>query len=338
MSFYLGMDVGGSRSRWAWLDSGLDLEHDLEIAEIGEKPTGIQAAIRGTVEAAESVARLFGEIRSAHPERSPEMAVIGMAGAGESTTAEKIEVELRRLGVSWPLRIVGDLTVAASAALTNGPGVAVWSGTGSFAVSRDAAGKLHRVGGRGYLLGDSGSAYDMVRCAGVAAMRSMDGLGLQTGLLEALVTATSAPSPSQLGPVMQRWSPERVAGCFPAVLNSANEGDEVAVGVLRSGANHLARLALGAAQRSGLEPRTVQLFLGGGVLENHGGVLENHGGVLENHRLFGDLLRGELEGVGLQRQPIITEGGAARGGAMLARALHLREEPMCSWVEARGTS
>ncbi len=318
------MDVGGSRSRWAWLDPGLDLE-------IEEKPTGIQAAIRGTVEAAEAVARLLGEIRSAHPERSPEMAVIGMAGAGESTTAEAIEVELRRLGVSWPLRIVGDLTVAASAALANGPGVAVWSGTGSFAVSRDAAGELHRVGGRGYLLGDSGSAYDMVRCAGVAAMRSVDGLGPQTGLLEALVIATSAPSPSQLGLVMQRWSPERVAGCFPAVLNCANEGDEVAVGVLRGGANHLARLGLGAAQRSGLDPRTVQLFQGGGVLENHGGVLENHS-------LFGDLLRGELDGAGLQRQPTTMEGGAARGGAMLARALHLREEPMCSWVEARGTS
>ena len=71
-------------------------------------------------------------------------------------------------------------------------------------------------------------------------------------------------------------------------------------------------------------PEAVRLFLGGGVLENHS--------------LFGDLLRGELEGVGLQRQPTTVQGGAARGGAVLARALHLREEPMCSWVEARGTS
>ena len=317
MGFYLGMDVGGSRSRWAWLDTGLDLE-------IEEQPMGIQAAIRGTVEAAEALARLLGEIRSAHPDRSPDLAVIGMAGAGASTAAVEIEVELRRLGITWPLRIVGDVTVAASAALANGPGVAMWSGTGSFAVSRDTAGELHRVGGRGYLLGDSGSAYDMVRRAGVAAMRSLDGLGPETGLLEVLVTAASAPSPSQLGPIMQRWSQERVAGCFPAVLNCATQGDEVAVAVLRKGAEHLARLALGAALRSDLDPEAVRLFLGGGVLENHS--------------LFGDLLRGELEGVGLQRQPTTVEGGAARGGAMLARALHLREEPMCSWVEARGTS
>lgn len=311
------MDVGGSRSRWAWLETGLDLE-------VEEKPMGIQAAVLGTVEAAEALARLLDEVRRAHPERSPDLAVIGMAGAAESTAAAEIEVELRRLGVSWPLRIVGDVVVAASASLANGPGVALWSGTGSFAVSRDAAGGLHRVGGRGYLLGDSGSAYDMVRCAGVAAVRSLDGLGPQTGLLEALLRATSAPSPSQLGPVMQRWGPEQVAGCFPAVLNSAREGDEVAAAVLRGGAHHLARLALGAALGSGLDPETVQLFLGGGVLDHDG--------------LLGDLLREELEGLGLARQTTTVAGGAARGGAMLARALHLGDEPMCSWVEAGGTS
>ena len=74
MGFYLGMDVGGSRSRWAWLDTGLDLE-------IEEQPMGIQAAIRGTVEAAEALARLLGEIRSAHPDRSPDLAVIGIDAA-----------------------------------------------------------------------------------------------------------------------------------------------------------------------------------------------------------------------------------------------------------------
>ena len=181
---------------------------------------------------------------------------------------------------------------------------------------------MHRVGGRGYLIGDAGSAYDMVRCAGVASIRALDGLGPQTKLLEILVEAVSAPSPGQLGSVLQGWAPERVAGCFPAVLACAERGDEVALGVLQGGASQLARQAVAAAGRSGLEPGATALFLGGGVLEMDG--------------LLTDLLGEELKRVGVEQPPRKVRGGGASGAALLARALDRALEPMCLWAECLG--
>jgi N-acetylglucosamine kinase-like BadF-type ATPase len=313
MGLFLGLDVGGTRSRWAWLDLG----------RTQEKRGGIQAAGRSSEEAAGVLAGLLAEVRGCHPDRVPDLTVIGMAGAGHRATAEGIERCLGRAGVQWPVVVVGDTVVAAAAALAEGPGVALWSGTGSFAVGRSAGGGLHRVGGRGYLIGDLGSAYDMVRGAGVAAVSALDGLGPETGLIEVLVQAFSSSCPSQLGPAMQRRSVGDLAGCFPMILECAARGDEVALGVLRRGAGQLAALALAAAGRSGLKPGVLALYLGGGVLETRG--------------LFTELLEEELQAVGVERPPRGVDG-AALGGAILARALHGGEEPMCRWVESSGTA
>ena len=142
-------------------------------------------------------------------------------------------------------------------------------------------------------------------------------------MIEVLVQAFPSSSPSQLGPAMQRRSAGDVAGCFPVIVECAARGDEVALGVLRRGAAQLAALALATARRSGLEPGVMALYLGGGVLETRG--------------LFTELVGEELKAVGVERPPRGVDG-AALGGAILARALHGGEEPMCRWVEPSGTT
>lgn len=312
MGTYLGLDVGATHSRWAWSDG-----------QVHEAPGGIQAGL-GIERAAGELAQLLAQIWSLCPDRTPDLTAIGMAGAGDRAVAKELEARIGRSGLNWPLVVVGDVVVAAAAALGSGPGVALWSGTGSFAVGRDAAGKLHRVGGRGHLIGDAGSAYDIVRSAGVAAAKAIDGTGPATHLTGLLCKAFGCGAPARLGAAMQGTSPAQIASACPAIVDCAARGDKVARGVLRAGAGGLAEQAAAAARRSGLDPESADLFLGGGLLEHASPFVE--------------LLATELRTVGFQQPPVAVRGGAAVGGVALAEALHHKRAPMCHWVERLGTA
>ena len=81
--------------------------------------------------------------------------------------------------------------VEIAARLVFGPGA--WhlphTGTGSIGVPIDSAGQMHRVGGRGRLLGDVGSGYWIARQALTRVWRAEDdqrGAGLATPLAQSL--------------------------------------------------------------------------------------------------------------------------------------------------------
>ncbi len=164
---YLGLDVGGSRCRWEWWP---------QDAAPGGDADGAQPVAPGVQAVGERLATaLAAATRAAR--RAPIAAVCATAGVGDASTAAAVADALRARGVAFPVAVTGDVLAAAAAGLADGPGVLLWSGTGSFAIARDAAGALHRVGGRGFLLGDQGSGYDLVRRAAAAALLAADDLG-----------------------------------------------------------------------------------------------------------------------------------------------------------------
>jgi N-acetylglucosamine kinase-like BadF-type ATPase len=75
--------------------------------------------------------------------------------------------------------ITHDAAIALSGATASGNGILVISGTGSMAWGRNAKGESARAGGWGYVFGDEGSAFDIVRQAVRAALRMEEGWGLR---------------------------------------------------------------------------------------------------------------------------------------------------------------
>ncbi|MCA8951600.1 MAG: ATPase, partial [Planctomycetes bacterium] len=250
----LGLDVGGTSCRAEWWPAG--------ARPCGVAP-GVQPAVQGVDAAVAGLLRVLRELVGAE---APAAAVVAMAGAGDPRIANEIRAGLGAAGIGFPVAVVGDVLAAAAAALGEAPGVLLWSGTGSFAVARGADGVLHRVGGRGYLLGDQGSGYDLVRRAAAAVVLALDGLGPATALTGALTGAFGAASPARLGAVLQQLPTGAVAAELPVVLRVAAAGDAVAGEVLAQGAEALALLAAAAARSAGLEPRGLASHLGGGVL------------------------------------------------------------------------
>ena len=308
MSF-LGLDVGGSKCRYEWWPRG--------CAEGGDATTA-QPAVHGVDQAVAALHDAVAAAIAAH--ERPDAVVCAVAGGGDPAVSEQMSSALRaRLGL--PVAVVGDVVAAAAAGLREGPGLALWSGTGSFAVARGADGALVRVGGRGYAFGDEGSGYDLVRRAIIGVLRAVDGRGRATSLTDALTHAFDAPSPERLGAVAQQLSPGEVAARLPVVLEAFEADDWLAADVLMVGMRQLVELGEVALRRAGLATAAgLHVALGGGVLRSE--------------TLRGGLVRVMQAALGHEvHAQQVGAGDAALGAAWLASGWHAGEQPQRRWVD-----
>ena len=143
------------------------------------------------------------------------------------------------------LEVVTDAQIALWGATGGEPGIVVIAGTGSIAFGQNANGKTARAGGWGYVFGDDGGAFGIVRQALRAALRQEEGWGSATLLHELLLTACAATTANEL---MHRfytdeYSRDQIAALAPLVGKAALEGDEPARQILAKAAQQLARLA-----------------------------------------------------------------------------------------------
>ena len=140
--------------------------------------------------------------------------------------------------------IVNDAVIALAGATAGEPGVIAIAGTGSIAFGRNAEGRIARAGGWGYVFGDEGGAFDLVRQALRAALRHEEGWGARTSLREALLEATGA---SDMNHLLHRfYTPEfpraKVASYAKLVDEAARQGDAIAREILHGSAQALATL------------------------------------------------------------------------------------------------
>jgi len=307
MSF-LGLDVGGTKCRFEWWPRGCAAGGDAPTARLalGDPEASVQLLC-------DLIARAVGA------GRPPEALVCAVAGCGERAVAEGLAQALRpRVGA--PVAVVGDVMAAAAAGLRDGPGLLLWSGTGSFAIARDDAGELVRVGGRGYAFGDEGSGYDLVRRSIIGVLRAVDGRGRETSLTSSLTEAFGASAPQRLGAVAQRLAPGEVAARLPVVLDAFEAGDWLAADVLMVGLRQLVEAGEVALRRVGLKPADgMRVAVGGGVMRS-------------------DVLREGLERLAQAAFEVEVEvlpvgvHDAAAGAAWLAAGWHAGAQPQQRWV------
>lgn len=175
---------------------------------------------------------------------------IGIAAAGAWTDNERSKLAQVFKPCGRRIRVMSDAEAALAGAFTGGPGVVVIAGTGSVAIGKGKDGKLLRAGGFGYLFGDKGSGFWIAREAISAALEAIEGLGDETGLVSLV---EGEPRDFVLG-LMGEDTARRVASLAPRVLDLAEEGDGVALGIAGDGLRHLVGLARSLVQKLGHLP------------------------------------------------------------------------------------
>ena len=156
MRLYLGVD-GGQSSTTALIGDesgrvlGTGRAGPCNHAAAGEGRRKFIAALTDSVHDAALAADLNESLTFA-------AACLGLSGGPDDKDA--LARELIR---AEHYLITHDAHIALAGATGGGPGIITIAGTGSIAFGRNAAGQIARAGGWGYVFGDEGSGFDLVR-------------------------------------------------------------------------------------------------------------------------------------------------------------------------------
>ncbi len=255
MTTVLGLDVGGTHSRAQLVRQG----------EIVAQATAGSASLTaaGRERATTAMYSLFDQL-ALGPGPSLDAVCIGSAGSGAPDAVAFFVGLLSPLTAAGRVVVVNDARLVLAAADV-ADGIACVAGTGSIAVGL-VGGREERAGGWGYLLGDEGSGYWVVREAVRELARRQDA-GTPLGALgETLLTAATCPDMTSL---VQRWhdrpSPEAWAAMAPFILDC---GEPFGPAVARRAAVALAKLVSEVHSRLG-SPVALPVVLSGGLLTGH---------------------------------------------------------------------
>jgi len=263
MAFFLGIDGGGSKTECVLAD-----ESGAVLARAAGAGSNLRRAtpeeLRGVIGGClEDVRRTAGM-----KALSLEAVGAGFAGASDSGARAKAREVLAALLQPRCLYVVGDMEVALEAAVGAGRGVVLIAGTGSIAYGRNDLGQQARAGGRGPLVGDEGSGFDIGRAAVEAAQH-----GPATVLSEALPPARGADTPEKLAAWLAPERAAELASLVPVVARAARCGDAVAAKILEQAGAALAELALEVLRRLDLVGAEVRVAASGGVFKESPEVL-----------------------------------------------------------------
>ena len=250
MTRVLGLDIGGSTTR-----ARLVID-DMIAAEARAGSASMTAA--GPARAADALTDLLGQL----PELTGSLDAVCAGAAGLRTAKETrgfLESRLAPLTVSGRVVVVDDVSLILPAAGVS-DGIAVISGTGSIAVG-SWQGRREWAGGWGYLLGDEGSGYWIVR-SGIRALLARRARDLPTGELGAcLLDAAGSHDLDALRAAFYRQpEPRHWARHAPAILDSA---DPEALRITEDAAQALSDLAVQAAGRLGAADGIPVILAGG---------------------------------------------------------------------------
>jgi N-acetylglucosamine kinase-like BadF-type ATPase len=234
MKLYLGVDggqssttalVGDENGRVTGMGRGGPCNH-AGGAEAREKFVGaIRACVREALNGADA---------------QFECASFGFSGGPEDKDALAREIVRAAKYV-----FAHDALIALTGATAGEPGIVAIAGTGSIAYGRNPEGRVARAGGWGFVFGDEGSAFDIVRQSLRAALRFEEGWGPRTALRDVLLEATGAWNVNDL---LHRFYTDafprtRVASLAKLIEETAGAGDAVARDLLNAAAQSLATFA-----------------------------------------------------------------------------------------------
>jgi N-acetylglucosamine kinase-like BadF-type ATPase len=263
MAIFLGIDAGGTSTRAALADEERTLTRVTggSIKTMRVSPATAERNIRALLdELTANSGVAIEEIASA---------CVGIAGNTVSSVNGWVWQTLGPM-LKGDLCVCGDVDIALDAAFPGEPGVLVIAGTGSNILGRTTSGELVTVGGWGPMLADEGSGHWIGQQALRAALRAHDEHGSPVKLLNALAAQWKADTLEQLIEIAHATPAPDFAALTRTVVSVAEQGDPLAITILREAGRFLGRdAALALDKVLALEPDAPQrVAFTGSVLAN----------------------------------------------------------------------
>lgn len=246
----LGIDAGGTQTRWALSGTGGVLIAEGQVA-------GLSALQMSSPAGRDSVRQLLSQlVREALRHGRPQRVCAGLTGfGGDGALLQQWLGEL--LGIaSEAVTIRNDIEIAYLDNFAPGEGYLVYAGTGSIGAYIDADGQFHRAGGRGVTLDDGGGGFWIAREALRHIWRGEDeqpGRWQSSSMAQAVFEQIGGSDWNLSRQFIYHQERGAIGKLALAVAASA-ERDPVAAAILQEAGRELARLAQALLDRYGARP------------------------------------------------------------------------------------
>ena len=257
---FLGLDAGGTQTRWAVTDAAGAVLHDGAVAGISGLQLHDESGRAAVAAALRELAAAAGPVQAV---------VAGVSGFDATQATQLCGLLAAALGTAvTDVRALSDIELACRAAHAPGQGYVVYAGTGSGAGFIDAQGVLQRAGGRGALIDDAGGGH-WIACQALRQIWRAEDRAPCSWPASALARRLFEQMGGSSWTHVRGWVYGATRGGLGklalAVAAAATDEDAAALAILHQAGHELARLAQALLQRHGPRP----LALAGRVFQLH---------------------------------------------------------------------
>ncbi len=256
LNVYLGVDGGGTKTQAVLFDDAENV--------IGEGFAGASNPLRVGVETA--VTNIFKAVDAACDAANKSRgdivsATFGLAGVRRADLRQRVRERLAQTLQIKLVEVVTDAEIALFGTTLGKAGVVVIAGTGSICYGRNEAGATAIAGGWGPIAGDEGGGSNIARRGLQAIAKASDGRGEQTKLSEAGADYFRASTPENI--LIAIYNPQmdnaRIAGFARLVVETARQGDKVAVELLKEAGFELGLAVNAVVGKLNLEKKKIPI-------------------------------------------------------------------------------
>lgn len=262
-NLYLGADGGGTKTHIVLVDEEKNLVCEGFSGASNPLRVGVETAISNIIKALDATcdkAQLSrGDVVSA---------TLGLAGVRRADLRQRIRERFASLLGIKKVEVVTDAEIALFGTTLGKAGLVLIAGTGSICYGRNN-GNVATAGGWGPIAGDEGGGTTIARRALQAIAKATDGRGKPTKLSEAGIEYFRASTPENL--LIAIYAPQvdnaRIAGFARYVAETALEGDEIAVEIMKEAGFELGLAAVAVIKKLRLERTKVPIGYVGSIFK-----------------------------------------------------------------------
>lgn len=283
MKAFIGIDVGGTKTLGVAIDeNGNVLKQSLSTAAnyqaVGLKEAG--RVIYGIV------SDLVKAVHDANA--SVKACAYGLSGLDRPADEKRLRALLKDIHPGGAMVLVNDAFLILRAGTMDGVGVGVVSGTGSNSVGRGPDGRMFRIGGLCYEMGDAASGWDIAVDGLRAAKRGRDSRGPATAIHDLILEAFGL---QHIDDAMDFIMDGQDPGLFyfrvtPLVFRAAAQGDLPAQKILIDAGQELGHSVSIVSERFFTRKDRFNCVLGGSVMLTNTSSLMRKALEMELHRSF----------------------------------------------------
>lgn len=245
LNIFLGVDGGGTKTQAVLFDADGNAVGEGFAGASNPLRVGVETAVSNIIQATSAACDAAGKSRS-----DIVSATFGLAGVRRADLRERVRERMAEHLRIRRVEVVTDAEIALFGTTLGKAGVVVIAGTGSICYGRNEAGETAVAGGWGPLAGDEGGGSSIARRGLQAIAKASDGRGEFTQLSEAGADYFRASSAENL--LVAIYTPQmdnaKIAGFARLVVQTAQDGDKIAVEILKD-AGHELGLAVNAVIR-----------------------------------------------------------------------------------------